>query len=133
VLEAINLSKRYDDHAALTDLNLTIAGGEVFCLLRVMSEAGVAVLMATHDLFRAKESGTCVGMMKHGRLIETLSTSDIVPLGSDLDFSANDSYLGHQPGLGARAVRAPCVHQRRHSRKNQDLTPSSFEYCLSFR
>lgn len=42
-----------------------------------MSDEGVTVLMATHDLFRAKESGTRVGIMKHGRLIETLSTSDI--------------------------------------------------------
>ncbi len=53
------------------------ASNEFSELLRVMSEAGVAVLMATHDLFRAKESGTRIGIMKHGRLIETMSTSDI--------------------------------------------------------
>jgi hypothetical protein len=33
--------------------------------------------MATHDLFRAKESGTRVGIMKHGRLLRTLATRDI--------------------------------------------------------
>jgi ABC-2 type transport system ATP-binding protein len=33
--------------------------------------------MATHDLFRAKESGTRVGIMKHGKLVATLNTSDI--------------------------------------------------------
>jgi len=53
------------------------ASNEFSELLKVMSDAGVAVLMATHDLFRAKESGTRVGIMKHGRLIETMSTGDI--------------------------------------------------------
>ena len=33
MLEATNLSKQYGDHKALTDLNLTVAPGEVFCLL----------------------------------------------------------------------------------------------------
>jgi ABC-2 type transport system ATP-binding protein len=37
----------------------------------------VAILMATHDLFRAKESGTRVGIMKHGRLVETLDTNEL--------------------------------------------------------
>ena len=31
--------------------------------------------MATHDLFRAKESGTRVGIMEHGKLLEVLDTS----------------------------------------------------------
>jgi ABC-2 type transport system ATP-binding protein len=33
--------------------------------------------MATHDLFRAKESGTRVGIMKHGKLVETLDTAQL--------------------------------------------------------
>ena len=33
--------------------------------------------MATHDLFRAKESGTRVGIMKHGKLVEQLRTEEI--------------------------------------------------------
>ena len=53
------------------------ASNEFSTLLRRMSEAGVAVLMATHDLFRAKESGTRIGIMKHGRLVETLRTDEI--------------------------------------------------------
>jgi ABC-2 type transport system ATP-binding protein len=53
------------------------ASNEFSELLKVMSGRGVAVLMATHDLFRAKESGTRVGIMKHGRLVATLSTADI--------------------------------------------------------
>ncbi|MFN2444695.1 MAG: ABC transporter ATP-binding protein [Vicinamibacterales bacterium] len=53
------------------------ASNEFSRLLAQMSADGVAVLMATHDLFRAKESGTRVGIMKHGRLVQTLSTTEI--------------------------------------------------------
>jgi ABC-2 type transport system ATP-binding protein len=53
------------------------ASNEFSALLARLSTDGVAVLMATHDLFRAKESGSRVGIMKHGRLVATLSTSDI--------------------------------------------------------
>jgi ABC-2 type transport system ATP-binding protein len=53
------------------------ASNEFSELLKKMSSSGVAVLMATHDLFRAKESGTRVGIMKHGSLVATLSTSEI--------------------------------------------------------
>jgi ABC-2 type transport system ATP-binding protein len=33
--------------------------------------------MATHDLFRAKESGTRVGIMKHGHLVQALHTREV--------------------------------------------------------
>ena len=33
--------------------------------------------MATHDLFRAKESGTRAGIMKNGKLVADLVTRDI--------------------------------------------------------
>jgi ABC-2 type transport system ATP-binding protein len=42
-----------------------------------MSAKGVAILMATHDLFRAKESGTRIGIMRDGVLRQTLRCSDI--------------------------------------------------------
>jgi ABC-2 type transport system ATP-binding protein len=53
------------------------AANEFSALLSRLSEDGVAVLMATHDLFRAKESGTRVGIMKHGRLVRTLETTEV--------------------------------------------------------
>jgi ABC-2 type transport system ATP-binding protein len=53
------------------------AANEFSALLTKLSGVGVAVLMATHDLFRAKELGTRVGIMKHGKLVATLNTSDI--------------------------------------------------------
>jgi ABC-2 type transport system ATP-binding protein len=53
------------------------ASNEFSELLRKLSGSGAAVLMATHDLFRAKESGTHVGIMKHGVLRATLRTEEI--------------------------------------------------------
>ncbi len=53
------------------------ASNEFSALLNTLSDRGVAILMATHDLFRAKESGTRVGIMKRGRLIATLKTEEI--------------------------------------------------------
>jgi ABC-2 type transport system ATP-binding protein len=32
--------------------------------------------MATHDLFRAKETGTRVGIMRHGKLVKMLRTDE---------------------------------------------------------
>ena len=46
-------------------------------LTQLANEEGVAILMATHDLFRAKESGTRAGIMKRGELVADLATADI--------------------------------------------------------
>jgi ABC-2 type transport system ATP-binding protein len=40
-------------------------------------EAGAAVLMTTHDLFRAKELGGAIGIMRDGSLVETLQSNDV--------------------------------------------------------
>lgn len=65
MLEAIGLSKQYGAHAALTDLNLTIDRGEVFCLLGANGAGKTTTI------------GTRVGIMKHGRLVATMQTRDI--------------------------------------------------------
>lgn len=46
-------------------------------LLKEMRQNNVAILMATHDLFRAKESGTHIGIMKAGQLIHSLKSDEI--------------------------------------------------------
>ena len=46
-------------------------------LLQKMRENKVAILMATHDLFRAKETGTHIGIMKEGQLIHSLKSDEI--------------------------------------------------------
>jgi ABC-2 type transport system ATP-binding protein len=53
------------------------ASNEFSELLVQLSGRGAAVLMATHDLFRAKESGTHVGIMRHGRLLATHRTAEL--------------------------------------------------------
>lgn len=53
------------------------AANDFSVLLSDLSARGVAILMATHDLFRAKESGTRIGIMRHGRLVETLDTKQL--------------------------------------------------------
>jgi ABC-2 type transport system ATP-binding protein len=68
------------------------AANEFSGLIRQLSAAGVAVLMATHDLFRAKEVGHRVGIMKRGRLVDTLDTAGIAH--ADLE----RIYLDHMHG-----------------------------------
>ena len=53
------------------------ASNEFSGLLQNLSSEGVAVFMATHDLFRAKETGTRVGIMKHGQLVDTMDTEGL--------------------------------------------------------
>jgi len=53
------------------------ASNEFSALIGQLRDRGAAVLMATHDLFRAKESGTRVGIMKRGRLVAQMATADI--------------------------------------------------------
>ena len=53
------------------------AANDFSVLVTDLAKRGVAVLMATHDLFRAKELGHRVGIMKHGRLVEVLDTEQL--------------------------------------------------------
>lgn len=53
------------------------ASNEFSELLKKLSKRGVATLMATHDLFRAKETGTHIAIMKEGKLVELMTTDQI--------------------------------------------------------
>jgi ABC-2 type transport system ATP-binding protein len=53
------------------------ASHEFSQLLRQLRERGIAILMATHDLFRAKEDATRVGIMRHGKLAHTLTAAEL--------------------------------------------------------
>lgn len=53
------------------------ASNELSHLIGQLSRKGMAILMATHDLFRAKEDGNRIGIMKRGRLIKEMSTAEI--------------------------------------------------------
>jgi ABC-2 type transport system ATP-binding protein len=58
-------------------------------LVRQLAAGGVAVLMVTHDLFRAKDVGTRVGIMKNGRLLTNLSAAALSHA------QLESIYLGH--------------------------------------
>ncbi|MBL8644913.1 MAG: ABC transporter ATP-binding protein [Rhodospirillaceae bacterium] len=53
------------------------ASNEFSELLKQLQGQGAAILMATHDLFRAKETGTRIGIMREGRLMRELSTDEV--------------------------------------------------------
>jgi ABC-2 type transport system ATP-binding protein len=53
------------------------ASHEFSRLLGQLRSRGVAILMATHDLFRAKEDATRVGIMRRGQLVRELTAAEI--------------------------------------------------------
>ncbi len=65
-----------------------------------LAASGKAILMATHDLFRVKESGTRAGIMKQGRLMTTVETRNMNA--SDLE----QLYLHHMRHAPNQAVTA---------------------------
>ncbi len=53
------------------------ASNEFSELIKQLQSDGAAILMATHDLFRAKETGTRIGIMREGRLVRELSSDEV--------------------------------------------------------
>ncbi|MGL5005187.1 MAG: AAA family ATPase, partial [Casimicrobium sp.] len=53
------------------------ASAEFSQLLRNARDAGVAILATTHDLFHAKQTGSRIGIMKQGKLVEEVKASEL--------------------------------------------------------
>jgi len=53
------------------------AANEFSEILKELSKSGTAVLMATHDIFRAKEVANRIGIMKEGNLVSVIDASSI--------------------------------------------------------
>ena len=53
------------------------ASNEFSELVTSLSKEGVGVLMATHDLFRARELATRIGIMKQGQLVSQFAADDV--------------------------------------------------------
>jgi ABC-2 type transport system ATP-binding protein len=68
------------------------ASNEFAGLLGMLAARGCAVLMTTHDLFRAKASGSRVGILYQGRLVATFAAAEVE--GHELE----DVYLRHVRG-----------------------------------
>lgn len=99
---AIALAK--DARALLLDeplSGLDPAAANAFCvLLEAMKAEGRAVLMATHDVFRSKEVGTRIGIMRSGRLVDMLDARA-------LDARAIERiYLAHMREADEKSERA---------------------------
>ena len=69
------------------------AATELVALLKEQKKAGKAILMCTHDIFRAKELADYVGIMKHGHLVKWLSRKEF--LEEDLE-KLYLEYIGQQ-------------------------------------
>ncbi|GAB3522091.1 ABC transporter ATP-binding protein [Emticicia fontis] len=53
------------------------ASNEFSEILKELSQSGTAILMATHDIFRAKEVANRIGIMKEGNLVSVINARDI--------------------------------------------------------
>lgn len=53
------------------------ASNEFSDLLLDLKAKGVATLMATHDLFRAKDTGSHIGIMREGKLLESFEAPEV--------------------------------------------------------
>jgi ABC-2 type transport system ATP-binding protein len=71
------------------------AGFEFTQLLRTIRDEGKAILMSTHDIFRAREIASTVGILSRGRLVMQRSADELA--GADLE----RLYLEHMAGHAA--------------------------------
>lgn len=53
------------------------AANDLVAVLRRVASDGVALLVSTHDIFRAKEVADWVGIMTHGRMIDRRRAADL--------------------------------------------------------
>lgn len=74
------------------------AGFEFLRLLVSLKDEGRAILMSTHDIFRAKEAADTVGIMNRGRLIMQREKAELA--GENLE----DLYLEYMAGSAEQAA-----------------------------
>ena len=53
------------------------AANELSALVKQLGQQQTTVFMATHDLYRAKEVASHIGIMRQGRLVETVKPGDV--------------------------------------------------------
>jgi ABC-2 type transport system ATP-binding protein len=74
------------------------AGFEFLRLLASLRGEGKAILMSTHDIFRAREIADTVGIMNRGRLVMQRDAADLA--GTDLE----ELYMKHMAGHNGEVV-----------------------------
>jgi ABC-2 type transport system ATP-binding protein len=73
-------------------------------LLGALRSEGKAILMSTHDIFRAKETADIVGIMKNGRLVMQKSAAELE--GENLEKLYMTYMAGHETGNGTGPGRS---------------------------
>ena len=53
------------------------ASNEFSQLVKMLGQQQTTVLMATHDLYRAKDIATTIGIMRQGQLVESVKPGDV--------------------------------------------------------
>jgi ABC-2 type transport system ATP-binding protein len=56
-----------------------LASNELSELLKKLSEAGSTIVMASHDIFRVKETCHKIGILKKGELLAVIDSAAISP------------------------------------------------------
>ena len=56
-----------------------VSSNELSDLLRKLSNDGASILMASHDLFRVRESCHKIGILKNGTIVKEMQSSDVSP------------------------------------------------------
>lgn len=74
------------------------AANEFTSVLADLRRDGAAILLATHDIFRAMELGTTIGIMKSGELVERLDPASVT--GAELEKIYLESMRGGAAGGG---------------------------------
>lgn len=77
------------------------ASNEFSELLLKLKSDGAAILMATHDLFRARQTGTRIGIMREGRLVDELSTGEVTHADVEKIYLQHMHAGGHHAQEGA--------------------------------
>lgn len=54
-----------------------LASNELSALLKKLADKGAAILMASHDIFRVRETCNRIGILKHGVLVKEMKTSEV--------------------------------------------------------
>ena len=53
------------------------ASNELSLLLKKLADEGAAILMASHDIFRVRETCNRIGILKRGELVKEMNTSEV--------------------------------------------------------
>ena len=54
-----------------------LSSNDLSVLLKKMSKKGATILMASHDIFRVRETCNRIGIIKTGQLLKEMNTSEV--------------------------------------------------------